>query len=110
MISKGLTQLAYIQSLMYCLSKEYCSDCEYVYPYSNDSIFMNCTLFAGRFAEITNDNLNRLRFIAIAMHHHIHNCEIGCDKVCVFKHNIRVMDECYFTDITNRIGGCVKNV
>ena len=95
---------------MYCLSKEDCSDCEYVYPYNNDSIFMNCTLFTGRFAEFTNDNLNRLRFIAIAMHHHMYNCEIGCDKVCVFRHNIRSMDECCFSDIMMRIGSNVKCV
>ena len=105
MILKGLTELLYIQSLTFCLGQDNCYNCKFYNEI--DEVYLNCSLFNGRFAFLGYDSFISVQ---IAESYHAMFGEMGCDDHCVFKHKNRYMDECYFTDITNRIGKCVKNV
>ncbi len=102
-ITKGLTQFVYIQALMYCLSKEDCLDCSFKADEDSDT-YLNCILFHGRYAD---NPFGALRSIDFAYEQHIINSGGDCVN-CAFRHDIKYMDDCYFTDIINRVGKVVK--
>lgn len=93
--------------MTYCLSKDTCYGC--IFHKEFDDIYLDCALFNGRFAELS-DGVDTLKSISLAYSNHILNASVNCDELCIFKHNDRCMNDCYFTDITNRIGKSVKNI
>ena len=102
-ITKGLTQFVYIQALMYCLGKENCLECQFKNDEEVD-MYLDCKLFNGRYAD---NPFGALNSIDMAYEQHIINSGGNCDN-CVFKHDVKYMDDCYFTDIINRVGKVVK--
>lgn len=100
MITKGLTQLAYIQGLTFCLGNERCRDCKY---HTDDEFVTNgCGVFDGKFAYM--DRGIMLAMLTALEQHDLHSphCE-----TCVFKHDDVYLDDCYYTDFILKIGNIV---